>query len=187
MNDTGGMERNALGMYFDVARPDAPVGWNCHYVSVGGVQVPAAKRPSTKSFPYPGVVNINSRIRWLPVNPYVEIANDSPFDPRIGAAPGARFTFSVGLNTLWVDATASEGDIIQYIWDLNWTTVARDAAGTSPTAEFPLAFEGVPPTSGRITLTVVGRDGQVDTISDRVNFRRLPRPFPIISGVPNPN
>jgi hypothetical protein len=182
LNDTSGQERDSSGFYYSRTTSSG-----CHYIPWQGVQVPAAKRPSTRSFPAPGVVDIYSRIRWLPVNPYVDIANDSPFDPRIGDRPLAHFTFSLGLNTLWVDATSSTGDILRYTWDLDWTGTPVDATGPSPTAEFPIAFQGVPPSSGRVTLTVVGRDGQKATRTERVNFRRPPRPpLPLASQGGNP-
>jgi hypothetical protein len=172
LNDAGGIERDASGFYFlDSA------SWSCHYIEVGGAQVPAAKRPSTRSTPYPGSVNVNSRVRWLVANPYVDIANDSPFDPRVGSRPLARFDYSVGLNTLWVDASPSQGDITKYKWDLGWTAKNPDAVSTSPTAEFPLAFTGVPPRSGLVTLTVTQRDQQTDRFIDRVVFRTR-NPFP---------
>jgi hypothetical protein len=179
LNDTSGQERDDSGYYYRSTS-------GCHYIPWQGVQVPAAKRPSTKSFPAPGVVDVFSHIRWLPANPYVDIANDSPFDPRIGDGPIARFTASVGLNTLWVDATSSTGDILRYTWDLAWTATAVDATGPSPTAEFPLAFQGVPPVSGRITLTVIGRDGQKGVRSDTVFFRRRPGPLPLAPRDRNP-
>jgi hypothetical protein len=173
LNDTGGIERGPDGI-------ELPGPRRCHYIELMGAQVPAAKRPSTRTTPYPGSVNVNSRIRWLPVNPYVTIANDLPFDPR-GAAPlWARFTWGLGLNTLWVDASPSEGDIVRYVWDLDWTARKPDASLTSPTASFPLAFEGpTRPSIGTITLTVIGRGGPgFNTIWDTVRFtvrnRRLP-------------
>lgn len=269
LNDTGGLERDQYG----VDALGNPVGnvWPCHLIELMGVQVPAAKRPSTRSFPAPGSVNVNSRIRWLAVNPYVEIANDSPFDPRLGPRPtarfthavngetlsldgsssdgqillyewdlewtaknpdavsgsptveialgsqavppfgyvtlsvtsrdrqgdrtrqrvvirqppAARFTHSVSANTLWVDGTPSQGDVLLWSWDLSWTGASPDAIGPSPTAEFPLAFPGIPPRSGIVTLTVIARDGQMDTIRDRVVFR--PRnPFPMGAGAAPP-
>jgi hypothetical protein len=165
LNDTMGSEQDQNGFYFNTA-------WTCHLIELQGVQVPAAKRPSTKSFPAPGVVVVNSRIRWLPVNPYVNIANDSPFDPRILAQPVARFVATPALTTLRVDASSTVGDILQYQWRLDWTEAAVDAVGPSPVAEFPLVFEGVPPASGRITLRVTGRDGQASTLTQRVTFVR---------------
>jgi hypothetical protein len=179
LNDASGEERDDKGFY-------VPADWACHLILAGGVQVPAAKRPSTRSFPAPGVVDVFSRIRWLVANPYVDIANAPPFDPRIGDGPRARFTFSLGLNTLWVDATSSTGDILRYTWDLDWTATPVDASGPSPAAEFPIAFQGVPPVSGRITLTVVGRDGQKSSFSDRVSFRRRTPPLPFVPRDGNP-
>jgi hypothetical protein len=91
--------------------------------------------------------------------------------------PAARFTHAVGVNTLWLDATPSQGDILVYIWDLDWTSKSPDAVLAAPTAEFPLAFAGVPPRSGIVTLTVAAHDGQTDSIRDRVVFR-IRNPFP---------
>jgi hypothetical protein len=179
LNDTGGQERERVLVEGDVSFT-AYIGkwWACHYIEVMGAQVPAAKRPSTSTTPYPGSVNVQSRLRWLPANPYVTIANSSPADPRGIPALFARFDVSVGLNTLWVDATASHGDIVKYKWDLDWTTLSPDAIVTSPAASFPLAFEGVPPRSGRITLTVISRDRRTDTTWDNVEFRTRPGPLP---------
>jgi hypothetical protein len=190
LNDTGGEERHrVLGPGGEAAWTEY-IGkwWSCHFIDFMGYQVPAAKRPSTRTTPYPGSVNVQSRIRWLPVNPYVTIANSLPAE-----APGvpplfARFDFSLGLNTLWVDATASLGDIVQYRWDLDWTSRNPDAIVTSPTTSFPIAFEGVPPRHGRITLTVTSRIRLSDTTWDTVEFRsrlgplpgrRLPDAFPV--------
>ena len=180
LNDTGGIERDVEGN--EIGGPG-----RCHYVEISGVQVPGAKRPSTKSHPPPGSVNVNSRIRWLAVNPYVTIANGSRYDPRGTPPVYARFTFGLGINTLWVDASASEGDIIRYVWDLDWTTAKPDANVTTPTTSFPLAFEGpTRPSLGSITLTVISRGGRVSTISDLVRFNARERPFPPRGGTPIP-
>jgi hypothetical protein len=182
LNDTGGTERDQNGQEF-------PGPGRCHLIEIMGYQVPAAKRPSTRTTPYPGSVNVNSRIRWLPVNPYVTIANDLPFDPR-GAAPlWARFTWGLGLHTLWVDASPSEGDIVKYIWDLDWTSVNPDATTTSPTTSFPVASEGpTRPAYGTITLTVVGRGGAgFSTIYDMVSFKARDRRFPPAANAAPPN
>jgi hypothetical protein len=90
--------------------------------------------------------------------------------------PVAVFDYALGLNTLWVDASATQGDIREYEWGLDWTPALVDAVGPSPLAEFPLAFEGVPPTSGVITLKVTHRNGQTGTATQRVSFRRLLTP-----------
>jgi Tol biopolymer transport system component len=194
LNDMGGVERGPKGIYYDDTDAFGEgKAYACHYIDVGSVQVPAGKRPSTKSYPAPGVVNVNSPIRWLPANPYVDIANDSPFDPRVGPAPRASFTWGFGVNTLFLDAGASQGDLLFYLWDVRWfvrPTLEPEfvwSVGTSPLAEFPFAFSGVPgPYSMvRVTLTVVSRDGQVHT---REESFRLPRrnPFPTIPGAANP-
>jgi Tol biopolymer transport system component len=269
LNDTGGVERDQYGV--DALGHPLSGAWPCHFIELMGVQVPAAKRPSTRSFPAPGRVNVNSRIRWLAVNPYVDIANDSPFDPRLGPRPTARFTHAVqgetlsldgsssegqillyewdlewtarspdlvsgsptveialgseavppfgyvtlnvisrdrqgdtarqrvvirqppvarfthslSANTLWVDGTPSQGEVLLWSWDLSWTAASPDAIGPSPTAEFPLAFPGIPPRSGIVTLTVIARDGQMDTIRDRVVFRPW-NPFPRGAGADPP-
>ena len=68
LNDINGTERAENGHYL--------IGeLYCHYLVVGGYEVPAAKRPATRSFPAPGV-NPKSPIVWRPVNPNVTIAND---------------------------------------------------------------------------------------------------------------
>jgi Tol biopolymer transport system component len=148
--------------------------WACHLIERLGAQVPAGKRPSTRSSPAPGVVDINSRIRWLPVNPYVDIANASPFDPRILGRPLARFVATPAPDTLRVDASSTVGDILKYEWRLDWTSAPVDAVGPSPLAEFPLIFDfhRVPPASGRVTLKVTARDGQTDTLTQRITFVR---------------
>ncbi len=186
LNDTGGVERAIDGTYTGGAT-------GCHYIEVGGVQVPAGKRPSTKSFPAPGVVNVNSRIRWLPANPYVNIANDSPFDPRIGPAPRAAFTWGFGVNTLFLDAGASQGDILFYLWDVRWfvrpslAPTRVSSVETSPSAEFSFAFPGVPGPYSLVLveLTVVSRDGQIHSWGQSFNLPRR-NPFPTIPGVSNP-
>jgi Tol biopolymer transport system component len=170
LNDTGGMERDEFGVYYDF-------DWACHLVEAGGVAVPAAKRPSTRSFPAPGSVNVNSPIRWLVANPYVTIANDPP-DPRAILPPTASFTASVGLTTIELDASASAGDIAHYLWDLEWVPGNPNAQRSSPTVAFPVAFVGAQ-TSGWINLTVVTRFGYSSSVRQLVEFnsriRRLPR------------
>ena len=162
-------ERNEAGMYYG--------DWMaCHLVMSGGVQVPGAKRPSTRSYPAPGVVDVQSRIRWMSVNPYVTIANDAAFDPRVVPPPAASFTVSVGLNTLWLDASGSTGDVVRYTWDLDWTSGNPDADGERPTVTLPLLVEGAR-TNGWVKLTVTGRDGQVDVVAQLVDFRSRVR-FP---------
>jgi hypothetical protein len=106
------------------------------------------------------------------VNPYVDIANDSIYDPRILGAPIANFVATPALETLWVDASSTVGDILTYHWRLDWTPASLDAVGASPLVQFPLVFEGDPPASGRITLKVIGRDGQTSTATQRVTFVR---------------
>lgn len=70
LNDVNGAERDWLGQYF------VGDGW-CHYLVNGGYEVPAAKRPATRSLPAPGEVNTRSTIAWRPVNPNVRIANSA--------------------------------------------------------------------------------------------------------------
>lgn len=68
LNDTNGAERDWLGQY--------RVGEaSCHYLSVSGLEVPAAKRPATRSLPAPGRVVDTTPIVWRPVNPNIPIAN----------------------------------------------------------------------------------------------------------------
>lgn len=170
LNDAGGAERDASGVYY-------PEWYRTHYVMAGGVMVPAAKRPATTSYPPPGVVNVYSRIRWLVANPYVTIANAAPVDPRRIPPPTAGFTVQVGRNTLWVDASGSTGEIVQYLWDLDWTANDPDARSSSPTLSVPIVVEGVR-TSGWVTLTVVARDQQRTSVSQSIEFKprtRLPR------------
>jgi hypothetical protein len=165
VNDVVG-QRDTTGTYFGL-------DWSCHLVDLGGTQVPAGKRPSTKSYPPPGRVDYRSRIRWLPVNPYVDIANGNSLDPRVGARPVARFTHSVVGSLLSLDATSTEGDISLYVWDLDWTSKKPDATSAIPMAQFPLLLQDVPP-SGNVTLFVRAHDGQVVASSQRVVLRPAP-------------
>jgi hypothetical protein len=68
LNDSNGTERDYFGDYFNGSE-------FCHYIVTGRYEVPAAKRPATKSLPAPGVVNPKTPILWRPVNPNVRIAN----------------------------------------------------------------------------------------------------------------
>lgn len=67
LNDRFGAERDGLGIYY-------PESQRCHLVFSGGIETIAAKRPSTKTFPVPQVIE-TTRIRWLVVNNAVTIAN----------------------------------------------------------------------------------------------------------------
>jgi hypothetical protein len=167
LNDPAGIERDSDNVYLGTT----PM---CHMVAPGGVQVPAAKRPATRSLPRPAAVVITSPIQWSAFNPYVTIANDTCLDQRPASAPAASFEVGVGLVTVSVDARASTGDIVRYVWDFDWTTNPRDAVTSSPTADLPLAAQG-PVNSGWITLTVVTRDGRAATARQHVNFKsRIP-------------
>jgi hypothetical protein len=68
MNDSNGAERDFTGDYYTGSE-------HCHYIVTGQLEVPAAKRPATKSLPAPGRVNPKTPILWRPVNPNVRIAN----------------------------------------------------------------------------------------------------------------
>jgi hypothetical protein len=68
LNDINGTERDPYGEYY-LGEP------YCHYVWQSGYEVPAAKRPATRSFPAPGSVNTTTSILWRPVNPNINIAN----------------------------------------------------------------------------------------------------------------
>jgi len=85
LNDINGAERDASTNY---------IGGEayCHMIINGGLEVPGAKRPDTKSLPAPGIVNVKSYIAWKPVNPNVTIANDQvaapdPVEPEPEPAP----------------------------------------------------------------------------------------------------
>jgi hypothetical protein len=67
--------------------------------------------------------------------------------------------------TLNLDARGSIGAIVQYSWDLSWTTVSPDLVSASPTASFPVGEGSV----GRVTLQVATADGRVATLG---------RPYP---------
>jgi hypothetical protein len=177
VNDTNG-ERDAAGIYFGTREA-------CHIVRSNGVEVPAAKRPSTRSFPAPGVVDVTTPLRWLPVNPYVDIANDARADPRPAATPPtAAFSVTFGLNTISLDATASRGDIVRYVWGLDWTPAATDGQTIAPTLDLPFLIIG-PERRGMVTLTVIARDGQADTFTRQVTFpRRNPFPIPPVTPAP---
>jgi hypothetical protein len=170
LNDTGGMERDQFGVYYGF-------DWACHMVDAGGVTVPGAKRPATRSYPAPGTVNVNSPILWLAANPYVTIANDAP-DPLLVSPPTAAFTASVGLTTLYLDASASTGDIRYYLWDLEWDPGNPDIQSGSPVATLPASVVG-PLTGGWVSLYVQTRYGLGATVRQFIEFnpriRRLPR------------
>lgn len=70
MNDMNGTERDDTGIYF--AGEDF-----CHMMVSGGYEVPAAKRPATRSTPYPGSITKSSYLLWRPVNMSLTIANDT--------------------------------------------------------------------------------------------------------------
>ena len=58
----------------------------CHMIVSGGLEVPGAKRPATRSLPAPGVVDGKTLNVWRPVNLNINIANDwepgaAPFEP----------------------------------------------------------------------------------------------------------
>jgi hypothetical protein len=69
LNDINGTERDAYTEYY-------PYDIYCHMIVSGGLEVPGAKRPATKSFPLPGVVVGTTLNVWRPVNLNVTIAND---------------------------------------------------------------------------------------------------------------
>jgi hypothetical protein len=69
LNDLNGAERDWRTEYYGGEQ-------YCHVIVSGGLEVPAAKRPATKSLPAPGRVNPKTPILWRPVNPDVEIANN---------------------------------------------------------------------------------------------------------------
>jgi hypothetical protein len=69
LNDINGTERGLDGLYRTGEE-------HCHYIVMpGGFEVPAAKRPATRSYPFPGSVNPKTPIVWRPVNPNLRIAN----------------------------------------------------------------------------------------------------------------
>jgi hypothetical protein len=68
LNDLNGTERDSSGLY--ITGSDA-----CHVAWQSGIETVASKRPATKSYPYPGSININSTIVWRPVNAALPIAN----------------------------------------------------------------------------------------------------------------
>mgnify|MGYP000160612106 CR=1 FL=1 len=68
LNDLNGAERDSITLYFGGER-------YCHFIVSGGLEVPGAKRPATRTLPLPGSVNVSTTILWRPVNPNVTIAN----------------------------------------------------------------------------------------------------------------
>jgi len=68
LNDANGQERDASGYYLSGTQ-------YMHVLWSNGYEVPGAKRPSTKSYPAPGSVLVNTALIWRPVNPDVRIAN----------------------------------------------------------------------------------------------------------------
>jgi uncharacterized delta-60 repeat protein len=68
LNDINGTERDVFTNY-------STRNYSCHMLQNGGFEVPAAKRPATRSLPAPGSVNVNTPILWRPVNPNVRVAN----------------------------------------------------------------------------------------------------------------
>jgi uncharacterized delta-60 repeat protein len=68
LNDINGTERDVFTNYYTG-------NTSCHVLQNGGFEVPAAKRPATRSLPAPGSVNVNTPILWRPVNPNVSVAN----------------------------------------------------------------------------------------------------------------
>jgi hypothetical protein len=69
LNDMNGTERDASGNYYQGEE-------YCHMIVSGGYEVPAAKRPATRSSPYPGSVMTGSYLAWRPVNTSLNIANE---------------------------------------------------------------------------------------------------------------
>jgi hypothetical protein len=69
LNDINGAERDVTTNYYGLDS-------YCHMIVNGGLEVPGAKRPATKSLPPPGAVNSKTFIVWRAVNPNVNIAND---------------------------------------------------------------------------------------------------------------
>jgi hypothetical protein len=68
LNDVNGTERDQNGIYL-------PESVHCHIIWQNGYEVFGAKRPSTKSYPAPGVVWTTTALIWRPVNEAVQIAN----------------------------------------------------------------------------------------------------------------
>ena len=71
LNDINGQERDERGVYLTGDGQYNP----CHFVVSGGVGVPAAKRPATRSLPFPGSVRVDTPLRWRVYSPYVTVAN----------------------------------------------------------------------------------------------------------------
>jgi hypothetical protein len=71
LNDINGAERDWTTNYYGGET-------YCHMIVSGGLEVPGAKRPATKSLPAPGVVNGKTYIVWRPVNLNVIVANGEP-------------------------------------------------------------------------------------------------------------
>jgi hypothetical protein len=61
LNDPNGTERDGYGNYYTVAE-------YCHVTWDPGYEIPVAKRPATKPYPYPGTVDPESPLLWRPVS-----------------------------------------------------------------------------------------------------------------------
>ena len=68
LNDLNGTERDYTGVYL-------PGSDYCHVAWNGPLEVLAAKRPATKTIPYPGKVSPTTEFVWRPVDDRVPIAN----------------------------------------------------------------------------------------------------------------
>lgn len=68
LNDKNGTERDYYGVYY--TEPE-----RCHVIWRDGYEAPAAKRPATNPYPYPGTVDVNSPLVWRPVSS-LTIANE---------------------------------------------------------------------------------------------------------------
>jgi|GEM_PF-2114303 len=76
-----------------------------------------------------------------------------------GPPPTASFVFTIAGPILNLDASASTGNSLSYIWDLSWTTANPDRITLSPTTSFTFReFD-----RGIITLTVTDAFGRTAT------------------------
>ena len=86
--------------------------------------------------------------------------------------PTASFVYSVRCCpfSVFLDASASTGDIVSYTWDLSWTSTSPDGVTTGPTAQFPIREIDF----GTITLTVTDSLGRTATTTRRRRVTESP-------------
>ena len=160
LNDLNGTERDATGLY-------VPGTQHCHTLVNGGLEVPAAKRPATRSLPAPGVVKTDSLIVWRPVNPNVSIANGEGQQLSITQQP-TNLTVPEGQGVSFRVIASGNKLTLAYQWQRNGADIAGANADTYTLPATTLADSGATfrvlvtswsgsVTSAAATLTVTAR------------------------------